>query len=245
MATVESPAAVNILVVSDTPEPSELSFGGLDKLGWRPWHLAPADLWRSDVTSRPPDAALISILGSLTELVNAVQALVAAVPGVPVVVLSDDLAAAEQALFGGATAVLPASARTSLVHAQLRAVQRQAVESRQSSEQSGIFRVRAIKLDTLRCEVIANGHRLDLTPTEFRILAALVRHAGRALGADFLIQQNEAAEAKPGGAREIVKVHMTRLRRKLLDATGEDDYILNVRNIGYLLDRRRRGLRKE
>ncbi|MHB8576244.1 MAG: winged helix-turn-helix transcriptional regulator [Dehalococcoidia bacterium] len=245
MAAVDAAVGLNVLVVSEGPGRSEATLDGLEKLGWRAWRLSPADLLRGEATSRPPDAALVAITGALGPVVQAVQTLVAETPALPIIVLTDDLGAAEQALFGGASAILPLMARTSLVHAQLRAVLRRGAALKNPSEPSGIIRVRALKVDTLRCEVVANSHKLEVTPTEYRILSTLVRYAGRALGADFLLQQSSGVDIGPSGAREIVKVHIARLRKKLEEATGEPDYIINVRNVGYLLDRRRRGGRTD
>ncbi len=243
MTAIESPVGLSILVVGDGTNDSEATGNGLDTLGWRPWYLTVAELTRGDVLSRPPDAALVAMTESITSVIDAVQSLVSEAPGVPIVVLTDDLGAAEQALFAGAAAVLPAEARTSLVHAQLRAMLRQAGAAKQFSESAGVLRVRALRVDTLRCEVMISNRRLDVTPTEYRILSALVRHAGRALSAEFLLQQSSGVEIGTAGAREIIKVHIARLRKKLQDATGEPDYIANVRKVGYLLDRRRRGPR--
>jgi len=240
MMAVESPAGISLLVVSDDSEWSEGTGGGLDKLGWLSWRVTPAEIERGEVASRPPDVALIALSQPLGAVVDSVQTLESETPGVPVIVLTDDPIVAEQALFAGATAVLPLAARASLLHAQLRAVLRHGAGNRQASEPTGILRIRALKVDTLRCEVLANHRRLDLTPTEYRILHALVKHAGRVLGADFLLQQAAGVDIKSPGAREIVKVHVARLRKKLQDATGEPDYIINVRNVGYLLERRRR-----
>ncbi|HEY7296213.1 MAG TPA: response regulator transcription factor [Dehalococcoidia bacterium] len=243
---VESPTGISMLVVSDSHDWPDATAGGLNKLGWMAWHVSPADVERGDVASRPPDVAVIALTQPLGMIVNTVQNLDAEAPGVPMIVLTDDPAVAEQALFAGATAILPWSARASLVHAQLRAVLRHGQGARPATEPAGILRVRSLKVDTLRCEVTANHRRLDLTPTEYRILHALVKHAGRVLGADFLLQQaaNVNINPKSESAREIVKVHVARLRRKLFEATGEPDYIVNVRNVGYLLERRRRSSRK-
>jgi two-component system KDP operon response regulator KdpE len=242
VTTVDAGTGVNVLIVAEGPVRSEAAQSGLDKLGWRPWRLTPGEITRGDVVSKPPSAALIAV-NSVGAAVEAVQALASEAPGIPIIVLSDDLGLAEQALFAGAAAVLPLQARTSLVHAQLRAAMR-SVAGQHPSEASAGIRVRALKLDPLRCEVTANSRRLELTPTEYRILSTLIRYAGRTLGADFLLQQSSGVEIGDQSAREIVKVHIARLRRKLEDATGDPDYILNVRNVGYLLDRRRRTPRK-
>src|SRR5207237_7968688 len=100
-------------------------------------------------------------------IVEAVQTLVAESPALPIVVLTDDLGAAEQALFAGAIAMLPLMARTTLVHAQLRAALRHGAVAKGPSEPSGILRVRALKVDTLRCEVTASNRKLERTTTEY------------------------------------------------------------------------------
>jgi len=243
MPAVQAASGLNVLIVTDGSAKSEAAQSGLDKLGWRPWRLDPNELSRGEMVSRPPSAVLVAMSSNITATILAVQTVANEAPAVPIIVLSDDLGIAEQALFAGATAILPAQARTSLVHAQLRAALRTAAGAN-AAESGGLLKVRALKLDQLRCEVTANGHRLDLTPTEYRILSTLIRFAGRTLGADFLLQQSSGVDLGDQGAREIVKVHIARLRRKLEEATGEPDYIVNVRNVGYLLDRRRRTPRR-
>ena len=68
-----------------------------------------------------------------------------------------------------------------------------------------------VRLDTR--EVSVNGAAVALTPTEFRLLAALVRHPGRTLSPDQLL---ELAWNDPLGiGPERVKFGIMRLRRKL------------------------------
>jgi DNA-binding response OmpR family regulator len=75
------------------------------------------------------------------------------------------------------------------------------------------------------------GRILDLTPTEFDLLVALARNAGRALSHCELVQAIRGYEAEDWEAREITRYHVHGLRSKL----GGADYVKTVRGVGYRL----------
>jgi two-component system OmpR family response regulator len=72
--------------------------------------------------------------------------------------------------------------------------------------------------------------RLELTPTEFSLLAALLRERGAPLSRRALLREVWGYEFDPG--TNVVDVHVNRLRRKLEDR-GLDDVIRTVRGSGY------------
>jgi DNA-binding response OmpR family regulator len=79
--------------------------------------------------------------------------------------------------------------------------------------------------------VLADGAPVELTPTEFRLLAALVRHRGQVLSSVKLL---ELAWSDPFGiGSDRVKYSVMRLRRKLGTQVGEDSVIEAVRGFGY------------
>ena len=76
-----------------------------------------------------------------------------------------------------------------------------------------------------------NGQPVALTPTEFRLLAALVRHPGQTLSPDQLL---ELAWNDPIGiGPERVKFGIMRLRRKLGQLGEPGSTIEAVRGFGY------------
>ena len=80
-------------------------------------------------------------------------------------------------------------------------------------------------------EVSVNGTPADLTPTEFRLLAALIRHAGQTLSAAQLL---ELAWNDPFGVGpERVKFGIMRLRRKLGQPPSATLPIEAIRGFGY------------
>ncbi len=105
--------------------------------------------------------------------------------------------------------------------------------------------VRNVAVDFERCEVTVEGRPVALTPTEFRILAYLAGRPGRVVSHAELFREVHGYEAGEQEAKDILKVHIWRLRNKLNAAGAEPNLIVNVRGFGYLLERRgqRRGHR--
>lgn len=76
-----------------------------------------------------------------------------------------------------------------------------------------------------------DGSALDLTPTEFRLLAALAARPGEVLDRRSLLRAGWPEERDPDP--EWLKAHLARLRSKL-DAAGAPT-LANVRGVGYRL----------
>lgn len=85
-----------------------------------------------------------------------------------------------------------------------------------------------IVLDRARHEVTVDGNAVTLTPTEFRLLAALMTADGRVLDRgqliDVVLGENVAVTDR------TIDVHVGGLRRKLGDAAG---HIQTIRGVGY------------
>jgi two-component system phosphate regulon response regulator PhoB len=89
-----------------------------------------------------------------------------------------------------------------------------------------------VKVDRMRHAVTVGEKRLDLTPTEFRLLEALVRQPGRAFTRHQLM---DAAIGEGSIVLErTVDVHVKTLRKKLGEVRdGAGDLIETVRGVGY------------
>src|SRR5680860_393308 len=86
-------------------------------------------------------------------------------------------------------------------------------------------------IDLDRRQVIRAGERVELTPTEFRLLETLVSEAGRTLSADQLVEQ--VWGDRYAGETEHVKHYIWSLRRKLEQDPGDPLHLLTVRGFGY------------
>jgi two-component system alkaline phosphatase synthesis response regulator PhoP len=89
----------------------------------------------------------------------------------------------------------------------------------------------AVTLDIERRSVQVAGRAVELTPTEFELLAALMRNAGRPLSRTQLLDATQG-DAYAGYERTI-DAHIKNLRRKLEIDPANPAHILTVFGVGY------------
>jgi two-component system alkaline phosphatase synthesis response regulator PhoP len=95
---------------------------------------------------------------------------------------------------------------------------------------STIMAFRRVRIDTGSRQAWVNGEPIDLTPTEFDLLATLAEHAGIVLSREQLLQQVWGYDFY--GEDRVVDVHVGHIRQKL----GDNDLIATVRGVGYRFD---------
>ena len=74
---------------------------------------------------------------------------------------------------------------------------------------------------------------MSLTSGEFDLLCAFVRHPGRVLSRDFLLEHTRGREAAPFD--RTIDVQVGRLRKKLEPDPESPEIIKSVRGAGYVL----------
>ncbi|MCI0394422.1 MAG: response regulator transcription factor [Chloroflexi bacterium] len=90
-------------------------------------------------------------------------------------------------------------------------------------------------LDETGHQAIWQGRLLTLTPTQFKLLTCLARHAGQVLSPQTLVTAVQGYECSPSEARELIKHHLYSLRALLEPDPAKPRYLINVRGVGYLL----------
>ena len=118
--------------------------------------------------------------------------------------------------------------------ARVRAVLRRASRSGHGDQQDGnedILRAGDLELDEARWTVHRAGVPVELSPTEFRLLAYLMRHQGQVLSRAQLLEN--VWGWSQSGQSQIVETYVSYLRRKL-DTLGPR-LIHTKRGVGYLL----------
>lgn len=83
-------------------------------------------------------------------------------------------------------------------------------------------------LDYNMHQVTCQGQVLDLTPTEFDLLACLMEVPSVALDSVTVLKQIRGYEATESEARAIVRVHVHRLRQKLEPDPALPQYVITV-----------------
>lgn len=86
-----------------------------------------------------------------------------------------------------------------------------------------------------RYQVSIEDRPIDLTPTEFDLLLYLAAHRGRVVPCHELVREVRGYSVDEAEAREVIRPHVSNLRRKLKGAGRGAEVISNVRGIGYRL----------
>jgi two-component system alkaline phosphatase synthesis response regulator PhoP len=86
-----------------------------------------------------------------------------------------------------------------------------------------------------RYQIQVGDKSLNLTPTEFDLLLYLAAHRGRVVPCYELVREVRGYTVDEAEAREVIRPHISNLRRKLEKAGQDPDLIVNVRGIGYRL----------
>lgn len=94
--------------------------------------------------------------------------------------------------------------------------------------------VRGVSLHEPTRRVSVQGRDVVLSRTEYELLAALLKRAGRIVTRHVLEEQ--VLPGQISADSNVLDVHMSNLRRKI-----GDGYVRNVRGVGYIIDQADRG----
>lgn len=116
--------------------------------------------------------------------------------------------------------------------ARLRVALRHAVRSGTSGGEP-VFQVRDLCVDLSARRVSIRGEEVHLTPTEYRLLTTLVKHAGKVVTHRQLLKEVWG----PGSVNETqyLRVYMAALRQKLETNSAEPSHLLTEPGVGYRL----------
>ena len=93
------------------------------------------------------------------------------------------------------------------------------------------IRVGDVEVDPQRMRVTVDGRQVELTPTEFQLVATLAREPGR------VFTRGQLLDAIHGVAIEsyerAIDAHVKNVRKKLEPEPGKPRYVLTVHGVGY------------
>ena len=90
----------------------------------------------------------------------------------------------------------------------------------------------SLRLDLDTEQVTVDGRPVHLTPTEYQLLALLMRRGGAVVGVDEILQSVWGAQ-EWDGARQLIKVNIQRLRQKIEADPRTPRFVLNQWGRGY------------
>ena len=116
--------------------------------------------------------------------------------------------------------------------ARIRVALRHALRQR-SGRQEPVFSLYNLKVDLARRQVFLDDREIHLTPIEYKLLAMLIRHAGKVITHRQLLTEVWG----PAHANEVqyLRVYMAQLRHKLETDPARPRFLTNEPGIGYRL----------
>jgi DNA-binding response OmpR family regulator len=105
-----------------------------------------------------------------------------------------------------------------------------------SPQQELVLQIKDLKLNLANRQVTRNNEIINLTQTEFDILAILMTHPNVAMDSITLVKQARGYEAAEADARAIARVHVHRLRHKLEIDPANPQYITTIPGGRYLIN---------
>ena len=101
-------------------------------------------------------------------------------------------------------------------------------------ENTNVFEVGGLELNTDTKEVILDGKSIRMTPSEFKILELLIRNPGRVFSAEEIYERvwNEQAINT-----DTIMVHVRNIREKIEINPKKPKYLKVVWGVGYKLEK--------
>jgi DNA-binding response OmpR family regulator len=113
--------------------------------------------------------------------------------------------------------------------ARVRAVLRRTAAGRDGAEE--VLRAAGVVVDVSRMRVSVGGRHVELTPTEFQLVATMAREPGR------VFTRGQLLDAVHGVAFEsyerAIDAHVKNIRRKIEPEKSRPRYLLTVHGVGY------------
>lgn len=225
-------AQTQLLIVEDEPEIRKFLRITLEQHGYTINEALTGSEGLKRITTYPPDLVVLDLgLPDMdgTQLIASVREW----SQIPIIVLSarereqDKVAALES----GADDYLSKPFGTNELLARIKVALRHA--ARTNSKEEAAFEQGGLKVDLASRQVWADGQEIRLTPTEYKLLAVLVKHAGKVVTHKQLLQdvwgKNAATQS------HYLRIHTQHLREKLHDNAAQPKYILTEPGIGYRL----------
>lgn len=218
----------HILVVDDDPRITDLLRRILAFEGYSVAIAASGNEALNRALERPPDLMVLDIMLPGLNGLEVAQRLRAAGDTIPILMLTarDAVADRVQGLETGADDYLVKPFAPEELVARVKALLRRSQEERHE-----ILRYADVELDTGTRVAHRGAREIELSPTEYELLALFLRRPRQVLTREIILDRVWGMEFE--GSSNVMEVYVGYLRNKL-EAGGEPRLIHTVRGVGYV-----------
>ncbi len=218
----------HILIVDDDPRITDLLRRVLAYEGYSIASAASGSEALNRSLERPPDLVVLDIMLPGLDGLEVAQRLRAAGDNVPILMLTarDTVADRVKGLETGADDYLVKPFAPEELVARVKALLRRSQEERHE-----VLRYADVELDTGTRVAHRGAREIDLSPTEYELLALFVRRPRQVLTREIILDRVWGMDFE--GSSNVMEVYIGYLRTKL-EAEGESRLIHTVRGVGYV-----------
>ncbi len=109
-----------------------------------------------------------------------------------------------------------------------------AVLRRAAGDVPEVYRFGEVEVDFTRYQLRRAGTPVEVTPLEFKLLAAFIRSRGRVFSRDQLL--DDVWGRATFVTDRVIDTHITNLRKKIEPQPAQPRYLVSVRGVGYRFD---------
>ena len=224
-----------IIVIEDDPPIRRFLRTGLSAQGFTVFEAESGKQGLIEVGVRKPDLVILDLGLPDMDGVQVIKA-IRTWSAVPILVLS--ARSSEQhkidALDAGADDYLTKPFGSGELLARLRVALRHTFRSQDSEQlQSDVFVNANLKVDLLNRVVSIDDTEVHLTPIQYRLLAVLVKHAGKVLTHQQILKEVWGPSYQENA--HYLRIYMSQLRQKLEAEPAQPKFLLTESGVGYRL----------
>ncbi|HWU34146.1 MAG TPA: response regulator [Methylovorus sp.] len=226
-------STATVILIEDELQIQRFVQAALEEAGFTVYSTDSGKQGVIDCGTRKPDAVILDLGLPDMDGIDVIRQ-IRSWSHVPVIVLSARTQEAQKvsALDAGADDYLTKPFGTAELLARIRAQLRRQSRAGTATQES-IFTIGNIQVDLANREVRRGDALVSLTPIEFRLLAALIRYAGRVVTQRQLLKEVWGPSHIESG--HYVRIYMGHLRHKLEADPAQPRYLLTETGVGYRL----------
>lgn len=228
-------SSTRILVVDDVPDNVDILDARLSSRGYQVVTATNGEEALASVADTPPHLILLDVMMPLMDGYEVARRIKQndALPFIPIILVTarDSTADKVEGLDAGADDYLTKPFGVSELLARIRAHMRR--RNQGGANESPLVRFGAVTVDLALRQVTREGAAIHLTPIEYRLLATLVRHAGRVLTHRQLLR--DVWGPSHVESHHYLRIYMAHLRGKLERDPAQPEHIVTETGVGYRL----------